>query len=59
MRWNNEINRSVKLPDVKERLSGDGIDPVSVSPERFREILRLDVAKWQNVVKVANIKAEN
>ena len=25
-RWNNEIDRVVQLPDVKERMSGDGLD---------------------------------
>jgi tripartite-type tricarboxylate transporter receptor subunit TctC len=26
------------------------------TPERFREMLKSDVAKWQKVVKTANIK---
>ena len=55
-RWNNEINRILRLPDVKERMTGDGIEPGDGTPERFREMLRSDVAKWQKVVKAANIK---
>jgi len=55
-RWNKEIDRIVQLPDVKERMAGDGLEPVGGSPERFREVLKRDVAKWQKVVKVANIK---
>ena len=55
-RWNREIDRILQLPDVKERLAGDGMEPAGGSPERFREILKRDIAKWQKVVKVANIK---
>jgi tripartite-type tricarboxylate transporter receptor subunit TctC len=55
--WNNEINRILQLPDVKERMAGDGIEPAGGSAERFREVLKRDIAKWQKVVKIANIKA--
>ena len=56
-RWNMEINRILQRTDVKERMSGDGMEPAGGSPERFREVLKRDVAKWQKVVKIANIKA--
>jgi tripartite-type tricarboxylate transporter receptor subunit TctC len=55
-RWNAEINRILQLPDVKEHMAGYGVEPAGGSPERFREILRRDIAKWQKVVKIANIK---
>jgi tripartite-type tricarboxylate transporter receptor subunit TctC len=55
-RWNREINRVLQLPDVKERMTGDGVEPVGGSPERFHEFLKRDVAKWQKVVKIAGIK---
>jgi tripartite-type tricarboxylate transporter receptor subunit TctC len=55
-RWNNEINRTLQLADVKERMAGDGIEPAGGSPERFREVLKRDIAKWQKVVKIAGIK---
>ena len=41
---------------MKERMAGDGMEPTGGSPERLREILKRDVGKWQNVVKVAGIK---
>jgi tripartite-type tricarboxylate transporter receptor subunit TctC len=56
--WNSEINRILKLPDVRERMSSDGAEPVGGSPEQFREMLGLDIAKWQKVVRVANIKPD-
>ncbi len=58
-RWNSEINRALQLPDVKERLALDGMEPVGGSPQRFHEVLKRDIAKWQKVVKAANIKLEH
>jgi tripartite-type tricarboxylate transporter receptor subunit TctC len=55
-RWNREIDRILQLPDVKERMASDGMDPAGGSAERFGEVLKRDVAKWQKVVKVAGIK---
>lgn len=57
-RWNDEINRLVKLSEVKERMAADGMEPAGGSPERLREVLKRDVAKWQKVVKIANIKPD-
>ena len=56
-RWNNEINRILHLADIKERLAGDGMEPVGGAPERYREVLMSDVAKWEKVVRTAGIKA--
>jgi tripartite-type tricarboxylate transporter receptor subunit TctC len=56
--WNTEIRKVLKLPDMRERLANEGLDPVDAPPERFGEVVRRDVAKWQKVVKVGNIRAE-
>ena len=57
-RWNSDINRILQLPDVKERMTALGMDPAGGSPEHLRDFLKREIAKWQNVVKVANIKAD-
>jgi tripartite-type tricarboxylate transporter receptor subunit TctC len=58
-RWNSEINRILQLPDVRERIAGNGMEPAGGSPERFRELLKREITKWQKVVKTANIKPES
>ena len=58
-RWNNEIDRIVQLPDVKERMASDGLEPAGGSPERLREVLKREIAKWQKVVRTASIKPGN
>jgi tripartite-type tricarboxylate transporter receptor subunit TctC len=55
-RWNNEVNRILQLPDVKERMIGDGMELTSGPPQRFRDMLTADIVRWQRVVKMANIK---
>ena len=38
-------------------MAANGMEPAAGdSPERFREVLKRDVAKWQKVVKIDNIK---
>lgn len=54
-RWNQEINRILQLPDVKERMAGEGVELAGGSPERFREVLKRDVPKWRKVVKDGRI----
>jgi tripartite-type tricarboxylate transporter receptor subunit TctC len=55
-RWNRELNRTLQLPDVKERMAADGLEIVGGSPERFHEMLARDIERWQKVVKAGNIK---
>lgn len=57
MRWNTEVNRVLQLPEIRARLAADGIEPGGGAPERFFELLKRDLAKWQKVVAHANIKA--
>ena len=56
--WNAEINRILKLPDVKALMATSGLEIVGGPPSHLRDLLKSDIAKWQKVVKVANIKLE-
>jgi tripartite-type tricarboxylate transporter receptor subunit TctC len=57
MLWNTEVRKALKLPDIKERLANEGVEPSDSPPERFSEAVKRDVAKWQKVVKTGNIRA--
>jgi tripartite-type tricarboxylate transporter receptor subunit TctC len=57
MLWNTEIRKALKQPDLQQRLANEGLDPSDSPPERFSEVVRRDVAKWQKVVKFGNIRA--
>jgi tripartite-type tricarboxylate transporter receptor subunit TctC len=53
VRWNAELNRILQSPEMKSRLSGEGLDVAGGPPERFFELLQRDVTKWQKVVRNA------
>lgn len=55
-RWNSEINRILQMPDVRARMTADGLELIGGPPEHLRDRLQHDVAMWQKVVKTANIK---
>ncbi len=53
-----ELAAALQTPEVRERYAALGIDPVGNSPDRFGEQIRADLARWEKVVKAANIKLE-
>ena len=55
---NAESNRILVLADVKERLSGAGIDTAGGSPEVFAKFIGDEMAKWGPVVKASGAKAD-
>jgi tripartite-type tricarboxylate transporter receptor subunit TctC len=57
-RINSETNRIMKLPEVAQRLAGDGVEAVGSTPEQFAAYLRVEIAKWGKIVKTAAIKAD-
>jgi tripartite-type tricarboxylate transporter receptor subunit TctC len=55
---NQEINRILSLPDVRERLSGLGMDPSPISVDKFNAMVASEVTRWAKVIKEAGIRQE-
>jgi tripartite-type tricarboxylate transporter receptor subunit TctC len=55
---NTEVVRIVKLPDIREKLDGMGVDPLGNTSEQTAEWIRREIARYGPVVKAANIHAE-
>ncbi len=53
-----ETARAVRSPDLKERMSAEGLQPVGNTPAEFSAYLRAEMIKWAKVVKAANIKPQ-
>jgi tripartite-type tricarboxylate transporter receptor subunit TctC len=53
-----QVARIVALPDVKERLTALGFEPVADTPEQFGALIKVEMAKWGKVVREANIRIE-
>ena len=55
---NEAFNRSVQNPAVRKRLEDAGLRVVGGPPERLREQIASESARWAKVVKANNIKAD-
>jgi tripartite-type tricarboxylate transporter receptor subunit TctC len=53
-----QIVEVMGLPDMRERLSVVGFEPVAGTPEEFARQLRAEAEKWAKVIRAANIKPE-
>jgi tripartite-type tricarboxylate transporter receptor subunit TctC len=55
---NDATVRAARTPDLKQKLVEQGADPVGNTPEEFAKLLREEVAKWAEIVKISGAKAE-
>jgi len=54
----NEIVRILKLPDVREKIAGQGAIPVGNSPQEFTAFTQSEIEKWGKVIRSANVKPD-
>lgn len=53
---NADVLKVIRSPEFVEHLKAEGSDTVGDSPEQFAAFLRDETAKWNKVIKFANIK---
>lgn len=53
---NAEVVAIVKSPDMNERLSKEGADPVGSSPAAFAKHIQSEIDKWRKVIRAAGIE---
>ena len=57
-RLQKEIAAVLGEPDIRSRYATLGIEPVGNTPAQFAEQIRADLARWEKVVRQANIRIE-
>jgi tripartite-type tricarboxylate transporter receptor subunit TctC len=57
-RLSQELNRIVKLPDVKERLNGLGLDAVGSTPDEFSALIKSEIAMFAKLTKQIGFKPQ-
>lgn len=57
-RLHDAIVRALATPELRERLQGQGADPVGNTPEQYTAFMVNEIAKWAKVIKAAGIKGE-
>lgn len=53
-----EVQRIVKLPDVRQRMAALAIDPAGSSPEDFAKVIAIEIPLWTGVARANNIRAD-
>ncbi len=63
-RLNAEMVRILRLPEIKEKLAHEGLQPVgntpeesTIYPEEFTIYIRNETAKWSKAVQITGVKA--
>jgi tripartite-type tricarboxylate transporter receptor subunit TctC len=55
---NAEMNRILKLPDVKQRLDLMGAEHLSMAPREAHQLLQREYERWGKIIKESGIKAD-
>jgi len=58
-RLNAEINRAIAAPALRERLSGEAIEPMPMTPEQFGSFIQADIARWSALARERNISLDD
>lgn len=53
-----DIAKVVRLPDVQERLAGQGATTIGNTPEQFAAYIKSESAKWAHVLKASGVRAD-
>ncbi|HEX9684738.1 MAG TPA: tripartite tricarboxylate transporter substrate binding protein [Burkholderiales bacterium] len=57
-RLNAAVVHAVRDARIRERITGDGGEPVGNTPDQFSAILRADYEKWGEVIRKAGIRVD-
>ena len=49
----------LKDPDLREKLSGEAVEPWPMTPDQFGQYIRSEVQRWTALAKARNIKLED
>jgi tripartite-type tricarboxylate transporter receptor subunit TctC len=56
---NDTLATVLKMPDLREKLSIEAIEPLPMTPEAFGEFVRADIARWTKVARERNIQLDS
>jgi tripartite-type tricarboxylate transporter receptor subunit TctC len=58
-RLNAEINKAIASPSLKERLSGEALEPMPMTPEQFGKFIQADIAHWSALARERKISLDD
>ena len=57
-RLNAEINKLINSPELKQRLSGEALETMPMSPAEFSDYVKKDIAKWTALVTARKLEMD-
>ncbi|HUL91503.1 MAG TPA: tripartite tricarboxylate transporter substrate binding protein [Burkholderiales bacterium] len=57
-RLNAEVRRALQLPDVRERLRPEGIEPGDLDPQQFAAFVAAELKRWAPIVRASGARAD-
>jgi tripartite-type tricarboxylate transporter receptor subunit TctC len=57
-RWQQEVARVVKLPEVRETLAATGLTALATTPDQFGTFLKEETARYARVIREAKVQVE-
>jgi tripartite-type tricarboxylate transporter receptor subunit TctC len=57
-RLNETLNTVLRAPELRERLVGEAVEPMPMSPQAFAEAMRADLARWTALARERKIEVE-
>jgi tripartite-type tricarboxylate transporter receptor subunit TctC len=58
-RLNAEINKALASPALRQRLSGEAIDPMPMTPGQFASFIRAEIARWSALARERGISLDD
>jgi len=52
---NDDINKALASPELRERLSGEALEPMPMTPAAFGQYIQNDIDKWSKLAKARDI----
>ena len=57
-RLNAELVKIMHAPEMKEKLTATGTEPLTSTPEEFAAYIKREITKWGDVIRKAGVKAD-
>jgi len=55
---NAEIGKLLAMPDLREKLSSEALEPMPMTPQQFGRYIESEIAHWTRVARANNIEAD-